>query len=167
MATTYAVSAGDLMRPYERCRIKHFPEDASQSFKAGEVVIAGGAGVENKIKVAANDPTAAIVGVALEDATGVTGNLIPVACAEPGALFIARALAGVALDYTSIGAARAVEEHASITDLWVVDTGDAGNDSVVPRFYRSPTGAALAEGDFEMEVIFSFVEAATIWGSAT
>lgn len=167
MATTYAVSAGDIMRPLGKCRIKWYPEDAAQSFKLGEPVIAGGAGLENKIKTTADNPTAAIVGVAAADASGVTGALCPVWCAEPHQLFVARTVAGDGLDYTDIGNARAIQAHGTYTDLWVVDTSDAGNDSVTPRYYRSPTGAALAEGDLEMEVVFSFVPAATVWGSDT
>lgn len=167
MATAYSVSAGDIMRPLFGCRIKHFPEDASQSFKAGEVVIQGGAGLENKIKVASDNPTAAIVGIALENASGTTGNMIPVACAEKDTLFVARVLSSDGLDYSDIGTARAVEKHATYTNLWIVDTSDAGNDSVIPKYYRSPTGAALAEGDTAMEVVFCFKEAATIWGSET
>lgn len=168
MAVTYAVSAGDIMRPLEStCRVKWFPEDASQTFKIGEPVIQGGAGLENKIKVASANPTAAIVGVAAGDASGTTGNLVPVWCAEPQELFVARAIAGDGLDYSDIGTARAIDTHATHTNLWTVHTDDAGNDAVIVKYYRSPDGRALAEGDFEMEVVFAFKESATIWGSET
>lgn len=168
MAVTYSVGAGDLMRPLEGCgRVKWFPEDASQSFLIGDVLIQGAAGVEQKVKVASDNPTSAIVGIAAGAASGTTGNMVPVWCAYPDQLFVARTVASDGLDYTDIGAARAIQKHATHTHLWVVDTTDAGNDSVVVRSYRSPDGRALAEGDFEMEVIFSFVRAATIWGSET
>lgn len=167
MATTYSVSAGDIMRPLGKCRVKHYPEVAAQSFKMGEPVVVGGAGVENQIQGTADNPTSGIVGVAAADASGVTGALCPVWCAEPHQLFVARAVAGDGLDYSDLGNARAIQAHGTLTDLWVVDTSDAGNDAVTPRYYRSPTGAALAEGDFEMEVVFTFVPGATIWGSDT
>jgi hypothetical protein len=168
MAITYAVSAGDIMRPLEGHRIKHFPEDASQTFQIGDLLIQGGAGLENKVKVASDNATAAIVGVAMEAATGVTGNKVAVACAEPQVLFVARAVASDACDFTDIGTARALQVHGTYTHLWVVDTTDAGNDSAIVKYYRPPYGTTpVAEGDFEMEVVFTFKEAATIWGSET
>lgn len=167
MAVTYAVSSGDIMRPLEGGRIKWYPEDASQSFAIGDVLIAGAAGVENKVKIASANPTAAIVGVAAGAASGTTGNLVPVWVAQNDQLFVARAVASDALDYSDIGTARAIQPHGTYTNVWVVDTTDAGNDAVAVRYYRSPDGRALAEGDFEMEVVFSFVEGATIWGSVT
>lgn len=167
MATTYPVSTGDFMRPLGKCRIKWYPEDAAQSFKLGEPLIAGAAGVENKVKVASDNPTGSIVGVAAADASGVTGAMVPVWVAEPHQLFVARTVAGDGLDYTDLGNARAIQAHGTLTTTWVVDTSDAGNDSVTPRYYRSPTGAALAEGDLEMEVVFTFIPGATVWGSDT
>lgn len=167
MATTYAVSAGDICRPLGEARLKWFPEDATQSFQIGDLLIQGGAGLENKVKVASDNPTAAIVGIAAGAASGTTDNMVPVWCGDPQVLFIARAVAADGLDYSDIGTARSLKAHATHTHLWVVDTAAAGTDSAIVRYYRSPTGAALAEGDFEMEVIFSFKEAATIWGSET
>jgi hypothetical protein len=169
MATTYAVSAGDHMRPLQMDPrlIKHFPEDATQSFEIGDVLIKGAAGLENKVKIAAANPTADIVGVAAEAASGVTGNMVAVYCALPHVKFIARAVAADGLDYTDIGTARALDKHATHTHVWTVHTDDAGNDSVIVRGYRSPDGRDLAEGDFEMEVIVDFKLGATIWGSET
>ena len=169
MAITYTVGAGDIMRPlhYDDRIIKWFPEDAAQTFEIGDLLIQGGAGLENKVKVASDNPTAAIVGVAAGAASGTTNNLVPVWCALPHVKFIARAVAADGLDYTDIGTARALQAHATHTHLWVVDTTDAANDSAIVRGYRSPDGRALAEGDFEMEVIFDFKLAATIWGSET
>ncbi len=168
MATTFAIGTGDGFRPLGKCRIKHYPEDASQTFKKGEPLIVGGAGLENKVKITADNPTSGIVGIAAADASGVTGALVPVWCAEPHQLFIGRTVVGDGLDYSDIGTARAIQAHGTLTTTWVVDTSDAGNDSVTVRYYRSPdSSVALAEGDISAEVIFTFVPAATIWGSDT
>lgn len=165
---TFAMGTGDHFRPLGKCRIKHYPEDAGQSFKIGEPLIAGAAGVENKVKKASDNPTAAIVGIAAADASGVTGALVPVWCAEPHQLFVGRTVAGDGLDYSDIGTARAIQAHGTLTTTWVVDTTDAVNDSVSVRYYRSPDqSVALAEGDIQAEVVFTFVPAATVWGSDT
>lgn len=168
MAATFVPSAGDIIRPYGRCRVKHYPEDASQTFKRGYPVILGGAGVENKIKVAANDPTAAIVGIAAADASGVTGAMCPVWTAQPEMRFQARTIASVAIDFTATGVAKALEAHATLA-IWVVDIGDSGNDSVVVEEFHDPVTNALqtAEGDFEANVIFHFDPKATIFGAGT
>lgn len=169
MAVTYAVSAGDIMRPLRSDPrvVRWFPEDAAQSFLIGDLLIQGGAGLENKVKISGANPTAAIVGVAAANATGTTGHMVPVYCALPQVEFVARAIAGDGLDYSDLGTARAIDKHATYTHVWTIHTDDAGNDAAIVRGYRSPDGRALAEGDFEMEVIFTFKEAATIWGSET
>jgi hypothetical protein len=96
MATTFVPSAGDIIRPYGKSKVKHFPEAASQTFKRGYPVILDAASNENRIRVAGTDPTAAIVGIAAADATGTTGNMIPVWLAQPELKFKARTLASVA-----------------------------------------------------------------------
>lgn len=168
MATTFVPGNGDGIKPYGRCQLKHFPEDASQSFKRGYPVIMGGAGVENKIKVASNDPTAAIVGIAAADASGTTGAMCPVWLAKPECRFVGRTLASVAVDFTARGSCVALEAHASL-NIWVVDIGDAGHDSVVVEDFYNPNTNALqtTEGDFEVNVVFHFDPKATIYGAGT
>lgn len=168
MATTFVPGNGDGIRPYGRCKLKHFPEDASQTFKRGFPVILGGAGLENKIKVAAADPVAAIVGIAAADASGVTGAMCPVWLAQPELKFQGRTLASVAVDFTAIGSAVALEAHATL-NIWVVDIGDAGHDSVVVEFFQNPNTNALqtVEGDFEVNVIFHFDPKACVLGAGT
>jgi hypothetical protein len=177
MATTFVPGNGDGFRPYGRCKVKHYPMAASQTFKRGYPLILDAASNENRVRVASNSPTAAIVGVAAADAsacitnsdgTTTTGGMVPVWLAQPELKFIGRTVASDAVDFTDIGAARAIKAHASL-NIWVVDTTDAGNDSVVPEFYQNPNTHALqtAEGDLEVEVIFHFDPKATIFGAGT
>lgn len=168
MATTFVPSAGDIIRPYGRCKVKHYPEDATQTFKRGYPVILGGAGVENKIKVAANDPTAAIVGIAAADASGTTGAMCPVWLAKPEYQFIARTIAATAVDFTAKGVVKALEAHATLA-IWVVDISDSGNDSVVIEDFYDPITNTMqtVEGDFETNVVFHFDPKATIFGAGT
>ena len=167
MATTFTVGAGDFMRPYRNCEVKHYPEDASQSFKMGEPVIIGGAGVENKIKISGDNPTAAIVGVALADASGVTGAKVPVALARADAEFLMRTIDADPVDFSDIGTARAIQKDATNV-IWVVDTADASNDSVVIMEYRNPNTREIqvAEGDTSVWAVVRFNPGATIWAGA-
>lgn len=168
MATTFTPSAGNIMRPWGKSEIRHYPEAASQSFKAGYPVILGGAGVENQVKVAADNPTAALVGVAAADASGTTGELVPVWLAKPENKFIVTTVASDAVDFTDIGACRALQAHASL-DIWVVDTTDAANDSVVIEGYIDPVTQTrqTTEGDSEVYAIVHFDPKATIFGAGT
>jgi hypothetical protein len=76
---TIVVGTGNILRPYRKCEIRNFPEDASQTFKKGEILILSSTGgKEDKVKIAGADPTAKMVGVAGADASGVEGTLIPV-----------------------------------------------------------------------------------------
>lgn len=74
-ATTFTVGYGDYVRPYMGFRaigVRSFPEAASQTFVPGEPIILNGTGSHknNEVKVASNDPTANIVGIAVHGATG-------------------------------------------------------------------------------------------------
>ncbi len=168
MATTFVPSAGDAIKPYGKCQIKHYPEDASQTFKRGYPVILGGAGVENKIKVSGTDPVAALVGIAAADASGVTGAMCPVWLAKPELKFVGRTIAGTTVDFTAIGSCVALEAHASLA-IWVVDISDAGHDAVVVEHFINPDTQAYqtVEGDSEANVVFHFDPKATIFGAGT
>jgi hypothetical protein len=168
MATTFVPATGDILRPYGKCKVKHYPEAASQTFKRGYPVILDAASNENRIRVSGNDPTAALVGIAAADATGVTGAMCPVWLAKPEYQFVGRTIAADAVDFSDIGAARALEAHGTLA-IWVVDTSDAGADSVVVEHYINPDTQAYqtAEGDFEVNVVFHFTAAATIFGTGT
>ena len=168
MATTFVPSTGDAIRPYGRSEIQHFPEAASQSFKRGYPVILDAASNENRVKVSADNPTAAVVGIAAADASGVTGAMVPVYLAKPHLRFQVRTVASDAVDFSDIGACRALQAHASLA-IWVVDTTDAGNDSVVIERYLNPNTNALqtAEGDSEVTAIVHFDPKCTIFGAGT
>jgi hypothetical protein len=168
MATTFVPGSGDGFRPWGRSKVQHFPEAASQTFKRGYPVILDAASTEGRVRVASNDPTAAIVGVAAADASGTTGAMVPVWLAKPELQFIGRTIASDPIDFTDIGSARAIEAHASLA-IWVVDTTDAGADSVVIEHYINPDTKAYltAEGDSEGEVVFHFDPKATIFGAGT
>lgn len=173
MSTTFVPSAGNIIRPWGKCEVRHYPMDASQTFKAGYPLILGGAGLENKVKVASNDPTAAIVGIAAANAAdcataaGVTtGQMVPVYLAKPEFKFIVTTIAADAVDFSDIGTARALEAHASLA-IWVVDTTDAGNDSVVVEAYLDPLTMTrqITEGDSEVYAIVHFDPKATVFGA--
>lgn len=164
MATVFTVGSGDYARGYKNTRIQHFPEAASQTFKRGEVVIGGAAGVENRVAVAADNPTSRVLGIAAADASGVTGAQLPVWLATPEAEFIFRTISTDPVDFTDIGTLRAVEKDATNV-IWVVDTSDAANDSVVVLQYLHPETKNIqtVEGDSSVFVVVKFVPAATIW----
>ena len=164
MATTFAVSSKDYARPWKNVRIQHFPEGASSTFKRGEVVIKGGAGVENRVIIAADNPTSAVLGIAAADASGTTGAKVPVWLATPEAEFIIRTISTDPVDFTDIGTLRAVEKDATNV-IWVVDTSDASNDSVVCLQYLDPRTKEVqtTEGDTSVWVVIKFVPAATVW----
>lgn len=75
-ATTFTVTGQNFVRPYMQgagsVRVRSFPEAASQTFLPGELLIAAGTGANknNEVKVAANNPTANIIGFAVHGATG-------------------------------------------------------------------------------------------------
>lgn len=168
MATTFVPSSGDFIRPYGRCKVKHFPEAASQAFKRGYPIIMDAASNENRVRVAADNPTAAIVGIAAADASGTTGAMVPVWLAKPEYQFQVTTVAADAVDFTDRGSARALQAHATLA-IWVVDTTDAGNDSVVIEDYINPITRELqtAEGDLEVVAIVHFDPKATIYGAGT
>jgi hypothetical protein len=83
--------------------LRHFPEDASQTFKKGDPLIFGNtAGNENRVKIAGADP-AGIIGFAAQDASGTTGTSIPVWVAIEGCEFLVRYADTQAIDQTDLG----------------------------------------------------------------
>lgn len=175
MATTFVPASGDGFRPYGRCKVKHYPMAASQTFKRGYPLILDAASNENRVRVASTDPTSLIVGVAAADASvcansdaTTTGAMVPVWIAKPEYQFVGRTIAGTAVDFTSIGVCKAIEAHASLA-IWVVDTSDSGNDAVVVEHFINPDNQAYqtAEGDLEANVVFHFDPKATIFGAGT
>lgn len=76
-ATTFTVTGQDYVRPYfmvggSSYRIRTFPEATAGTFLPGEVLIQDtGSHLGNGVKIAANDPVAGVIGVAVHGATGV------------------------------------------------------------------------------------------------
>lgn len=166
MATTYSRGAADIMRPYGKSKVKWYPEAASQTFKAGYPVILDASATQNRVRVAADNPTAAIVGVAAMNASGVTGQPVAVWIAQPELKFLVTTFSTDVVDFADIGAARALQAHATLA-TWVVDTSDAGNDSVVVEAYMAENGRAIAAGDAAVYAIVHFDPKATIFGAGT
>lgn len=175
MATTFVPSAGNIIRPWGACEVRHYPMAASQTFKAGYPLILGGAGVENRVQVASDNPTSAIVGIAAANAadcapsSGVTtGAMCPVWLAKPELKFIVTTVASDPVDFTDINVKKALQAHASLA-IWVVDTTDDGNDSVVIEGYLDPVTMTrqTTEGDSEVYAIVHFTPGATIFGTGT
>ncbi len=169
MATTFTRSTGDIFRPYGRSKVKHYPMAASQTFKRGEPLILDAASTENRVRVSSDNPTAALVGVAAADAAvcansdgTTTGAMVPVWQARPHLQFRIQTFNTDAIDYTDIGSLRALQVHATLANTWVVDTSDAGNDSVVIEDYIEGV-----EGDFAGIAVVHFSPGATIFGSGT
>lgn len=169
MATTFTRSAGDILRPYGRSEVRHYPMAASQTFLEGEPLILDAASTENRVRVASDNPTAAIVGVAAASAANcansdgtTTAAMVPVWLAKPTLSFQIQTFSTDAIDYTDIGALRALQAHATYTHTWVVDTSDAGNDSVVIERYLEGV-----EGDFAGIAQVHFSPLATVWGTGT
>lgn len=156
MATTFVVGSGDIMRPHRGCKIRHFPEAASQTFVRGDVLIMDAASTENRVKVAANQATARIVGVAAADASGVTGAMVPVWLAVPEAEFKITGVAAQALDYTDLGVGLGLTKDATNV-IWTVDNTDTTHDAVVPIHILAPA----IQGDFLGYYVVRFAYAAS------
>lgn len=162
MATTYSVGSGSYIRPYRNVRIQHFPEAASQSFKRGEPLIMDAASNENRVRVASNQPTTLIVGIAAADASGVTSTMVPVWLATFDAEFIAVGKTLQAMDYTDLSVGLALLKDATNV-IWYIDNSDTTHDAVVPLQIKAPA----VQGDFQGYYIFRFAIAATIYGGQT
>lgn len=166
MATTYSVSSGDYIRPYKcRPRIQHFPMAATQTFVKGEPLIMDAASTENRVKVAANQPTTLLVGFAAAAAAdclnsdGTTaGALVPVWCCEANMQFKAVGKAAQALDYTDLSVGLALLKDATNV-IWYIDNTDTTHDAVVPLTIIAPA----VQGDFQGYYSFKIAAAASLW----
>lgn len=120
--------------------VQEFDEDTGESFKAGQCVYrtAGGYLAE------ATDGIAAIVGVALIDATGVQGSKIPVWLGQPGVIFeatattpsnLAQNLKGDLVDLDVTTGVHTVDENDSTDDVFsIVDFPTGATDSTHPNY---------------------------------
>jgi hypothetical protein len=118
---TISVGSGNYLRPYRNVRIANFPEDASQSFKRGAIVIySATSGKENKIKEAGADPTALMLGVCLADASGTEGTMLPVALFTPDAEFVIHMVDTQTLDRSKLGTSYGVLKDGTY-NIWRLD----------------------------------------------
>jgi hypothetical protein len=149
---TIVVGAGNKVKPHRKCRIAYFPEAASQSFDAGDVVILS----SGKVAIAGSDPAAnTIVGVAAQDATGVTDTKIGVYLPTEDAEFSANVQDTGALAITNVGA-----QYGLVLDstnaIFRVDLSDTTNKRV------TVTELLDAAGDVNGRVVFKFMNAARL-----
>jgi len=121
---TISVGAGNIMRPYRNVRMEHFPEDAGQTFLVGDIVVfSATSGKENKIKLSGADPTASVVGVAAEAASGVEGTMIGVWVANNDGEFLANVQDTGTLAATNVGSGFGVVRDATNL-IWRVDLSE-------------------------------------------
>ena len=101
---TISVSSGSYVRPYRKSRIVHYPEDTSQTFKKGEpVILSTDSNEGNRLKISGSDPTAGLVGIAAEDASGTVLNKIPVWVFDEESEFVIHMATAQTLDNDDIG----------------------------------------------------------------
>ena len=135
-------------RPYpgpDATKIVHLPEEASQTFVAGDLVIHDGSSGE--VEIATDDDD--VYGIALRDASGTTGTMIPVYVITPGDRFIAEASAttseankGINYALVMTGGSMAVNPGSTSSPAFIIDeldprdgptTGAGGR--VIGRFF--------------------------------
>lgn len=149
---TISVSAKSYIRPYKNVRTEAFKEEASQTFKLGDVLVQDATN-KDEVEISGSDATARIVGIALEDASGTADTKILVGLAEPGAEFV-----GHIEDAATLAVGQLGTDYGLVADttnnIWRVDTSDTTNKSV------TVTGFVDAVGDVNGRVRFQFLAAA-------
>ena len=153
MATSFTVGAGDIMRPYRFPRVEHFPEGASQSFKIGyPVKLTTTTDKGHQIVVSGSDPTANVVGVAAEAASGTEGTMIAVWVADEQAEFIGRVQDTGVLDNDDVGVSYGIVADAT-NSIYRVDRSETTTTVVkVVKLLDS-------HGDTNGRVVFKFLNA--------
>jgi len=166
---TFAIGAGDFVRPFRGVRVQHFPVSISQTIKRGYPVKLAGAGLENRVIVMADNDVAGIVGIAAADIT-TTGthvaatDRIPVWLATPEAEFMGRTVADDAVDFSDRGVNVALELDATNL-IWCVETDNVTQEIVRVLEYVHPVTKTplTAEGDVNALAIFKFIPGASIY----
>jgi hypothetical protein len=146
---TITVTSKSFIRPDRNVRSRSFKEEASQSFKKGALVIQDATN-KDEVETAGADAVAGILGIALDDATGVADSPILVGLAEPGAEFVGHIEDGATLVVGNLGTDYGMVYDSSNT-IWRVDTSDTTNKSV------TVTGFVDAVGDVNGRVRFQFL----------
>ena len=127
--------------------VGHGPEDASQTWEPGSVLIADVA--TGEILEASDEPVDLIMGIAMADASTVTGNDVMYWKAIPGARFIGSM--GTSLTAGDIAAADLFAEYPLQLDTneWYVDTTDNTNPAVRIVEFIDPVGTTNGTVIFE------------------
>lgn len=173
MATTFGVSSGDYIIPWQHVTFRRFPVHVSQTVLVGSVLKVAGAGFENRVILSTDTTTSGIVGVAMEAiTTGAThdakNDWVLVALATPEAIFAGRTVSDDAVDFTDIGVRVSLEIDAT-NSITVVETDDVTNETVRVLSYLNPVtrNVQATEGDTSALCLFKFIPGATIWGEGT
>lgn len=149
---TISVGAGNQFRPYRRVRVQHFPEDASQSFIVGDVLIFSATSAKQfKVKIAGADPSN-VVGVAAEAASGVENTMIAVYVAdEKGEFRINYGDTQVSLT-SDLGVAYGLVRDAT-NNIWRLDNTETSNTIVIVTEFINGS----VPGDTNAEVAVKFL----------
>lgn len=156
MATTFTIGAGHYIRPYRNCRVRPFPEAASQTFKVGDpLILATAADKGNEVKIAAADPNGTVVGIALTAASGTEGTTISVALLDEQGEFIAVIGDAQTLDADDIADDLGIVADAT-NSIWRIDRTETGTPVFrIVAFGPKPDGSGgmCAAGDINAAVI--------------
>ena len=153
MATSFTAGPGDYMRPYRFPRVEHFPEAASQTFRIGDpVVLQTTSDKGHQIKISGADPTADVVGIAAEAASGTENTMIPVWIADEQTEFIGRVQDTGVLDNDDVGDSYGIVAD-STNKIWRVDRTETTTTVVkIVKLIDS-------HGDTNGKVVFKFLNA--------
>jgi hypothetical protein len=149
---TIVVNSKNVMRTRRQNRIAYFLEGATQSFKAGHVVVLNA----GKVVKGASDPAAGtVLGLAAEDATGITDSKVGVFVGDEGGEFIGNVQDTGALALANVGLSCGLVLDA-VNNIFRVDLGDTTNLQV------KVTELVDAVGDINGLVVFKFLNAARV-----
>ena len=133
------VSSADHIRPlrspFGQCEIRYMPESTVQSFRIGDVVEQDSrvSTSINQLAIASTSgstcTSTAIVGIAAGPASSVQGTNIGFYSATPLNEFWARTRGGT-LAASNVGAGFGLFRHATHTNVWLVDLGNAQSTSI-------------------------------------
>jgi hypothetical protein len=148
---TIVVTSKNVIRPRRLARtIGHIPEGATQSYKNGHIVVLSA----GKVVKGATDPAAGtVIGVAADDASGVTDRKGIIYAADETAEFIGNVQDTGVLALTNVGLKCGLVLDGA-RDIFRVDLADTTNLQV------QVTELIDAVGDVNGLVVFKFLNAA-------
>jgi hypothetical protein len=130
--------------------VRMFPETASEDFHAGTPVkLTAGAGTVET----AEDGTTGFLGIAMQDASGVTAALVPVMICRPETNIVARCtVAGVATaPSTALTRGVAYDFYIDGTDFWFgIDSATGGPVAVFESRINDANGDETVWGNFRL-----------------